>query len=308
MKHSGKLGSKKWLVIRHPPASRVILDESGAIAPRSQRHRLARAVTERQRDAMGVHRLESTTMTQRRIFIGDVHGHYEALMVLLDAIAPGATDRVYFVGDLVDRGPNSAQVIDFVMHSSYQCILGNHEQMFVEAIGNNQAFDFRQAWLYSGGKATLDSYKNGRVLPEHLEWLRSLPTYLDLGDIWLVHAGVDPRLPLEEQNAEQFCWIRDEFHSMSEPYFADKLIITGHTITFTIPGVMPGRLARGVGWLDIDTGAYHRQSGWLTGLDWSNEQVYQVHVRQLRVRQLPLAEAVTHVNPERISPRRLLAT
>ncbi|NJK99107.1 MAG: serine/threonine protein phosphatase [Spirulinaceae cyanobacterium RM2_2_10] len=246
-------------------------------------------------------------MTQRRIFIGDVHGHYEALMLLLEAIAPDETDQVYFVGDLVDRGPQSAQVIDFVMHSSYQCILGNHEQMLLEVAGNEPAPDhFRQAWLYSGGKATIDSYKNGHVLPEHLEWLRSLPTHLDLGDVWLVHAGVDPRLPLEQQSAEQFCWIRDEFHSIAQPFFADKLIVTGHTITFTIPGVMPGKLARGAGWLDIDTGAYHRQSGWLTGVDLSNEQVYQIHVRQGRLRQQSLAEATTSVNPTRISPRRAL--
>ncbi len=245
-------------------------------------------------------------MTQRRIFIGDIHGHYEALMLLLEGIAPNPSDQVYFVGDLIDRGPQSAQVVDFVMRSPYQCILGNHEQMLLEVMANNQAADFRQAWLYSGGKATLDSYKTGRVTLDHIDWLRSLPTHLDLGDVWLVHAGLDPRLPLHEQSAEQFCWIRDEFHSISEPFFADKLIIAGHTITFTIPGVMPGKLAQGAGWLDIDTGAYHRQSGWLTGLDLSNEQVYQVHVRQQRLRQLPLAEAVVQVNPARIAPRRVL--
>ncbi len=246
-------------------------------------------------------------MTQRRIFIGDVHGNYEALMRLLEAIDPEPSDAVYFVGDLVDRGAQSAQVVDFVMHSSCQCILGNHEQMFLEVMGNqNVPEHFRQAWLYSGGRATVESYKNGRVLPEHIEWLRSLPTYLDLGDVWLVHAGVDPRLPLSEQSAEQFCWIRDEFHSSREPYFPDKLIVTGHTITFTIPGVMPGKLARGEGWLDIDTGAYHRQSGWLTGLDLTHERVYQVHVRQQQVRQLSLAEATTKVKPAHIVPRRAL--
>ncbi len=87
-------------------------------------------------------------------------------------------------------------------------------------------------------------------------WFQSLPAYLDLGDIWLVHAGVQPEYPLEQQTNEQFCWIRNEFHAMTQPYFKDKLIITGHTLTFTFPDVKPGQLARGNGWLDIETGVY----------------------------------------------------
>jgi serine/threonine protein phosphatase 1 len=134
--------------------------------------------------------------------------------------------------------------------------------------------------------------------------MRSLPTYLDLGDTWLVHAGIHPRLPLEQQTSEQFCWIRDEFHGSLEPYFPDKLIVTGHTITFTLPGVLPGKVARGRGWLDIDTGAYHPKSGWMTGLDITNSLVYQVNTFRRRVRQIPLEEAVTQVEPSQLFPRR----
>lgn len=243
----------------------------------------------------------------RRIFIGDVHGHYDALMILLDAIAPDTEDRIYFVGDLVDRGPKSAQVVDFVMNSPCECILGNHEQMMVEVMSDPEIPEhFRQSWLYSGGHATLKSYGEKGIPEAHLAWMKNLPTHLDLGDIWLVHAGVDPRLPLEQQTSEQFCWIRDEFHSAGKPFFENKLIITGHTITFTIPGVMPGKLARGLGWLDIDTGAYHRQSGWLTGVDMLNKQVYQVNTRQQRLRSLTLEEAAIDIKPSRIMPRRLL--
>ncbi|MFM7786861.1 MAG: serine/threonine protein phosphatase, partial [Microcystis panniformis] len=97
---------------------------------------------------------------------------------------------------------------------------------------------------------------------EHINWFQSLPAYLDLGDIWLVHAGVHPEYPLEQQTNEEFCWIRNKFHTMTQPYFKDKLIITGHTLTFTFPDVKPGQLARGSGWLDIETGVYHPQSGW----------------------------------------------
>jgi serine/threonine protein phosphatase 1 len=154
--------------------------------------------------------------------------------------------------------------------------------------------------LYGGGQATVASYQEATIPQDHLDWFKALPTYLDLGNVWLTHAGVDPSLPLTEQTSEQFCWIRDEFHSIEQPYFRDKLIIIGHTITFTLPGVNPGYLAQGRGWLDIDTGAYHPRSGWLTGLDITNNLVYQANVFKKRVRTLSLEEAVINVDPAEI--------
>ncbi len=244
----------------------------------------------------------------RRIIIGDVHGNYEGLMALLEAIAPSQNDQIYFLGDLIDRGPNSAEVVNFVRQSHYHCLRGNHEQLLIDSFPDGRIhYPALQAWLYSGGQATLASYKQANLLLEHLEWIINLPLYLDLGDIWLVHAGVHPGLPIDQQNAYELCWIRDEFHSMPQPYFPDKTIITGHTITFTLPGVTPGKIAQGRGWLDIDTGAYHRRSGWLTALDWTNQQVYQVNVYHKTQRLLPLAETVTLVPPDAIIPRHSVA-
>ena len=245
------------------------------------------------------------TPSPRRIVIGDIHGHYSGLMTLLEAIAPGSDDQVYFLGDLIDRGPQSAQVIEFVKESSYQCILGNHEQLLLESFPNGQVYSpALQAWLQSGGRATIASYGQAGISLEHIEWLRTLPTYLDLGDLWLVHAGVHPDLSIEQQTSHEFCWIREEFHSSPQPYFANKLIITGHTITFTFPGVIPGAIARGQGWLCIDTGAYHPKSGWLTGLDVDNGKVHQVNVHTHAVRTLLLEEATTQIEPSRVISRR----
>lgn len=239
----------------------------------------------------------------RRIIIGDVHGHFDALLRLLESIAPDESDSVYFLGDLIDRGNQSKQLVDFVMRNRYRSILGNHEHMLLKAIGSGDISDYwLQNWLHSGGAETLLSYDN-HIPEEHIEWFRSLPDYLDLGDIWLVHAGVDPYLPLEQQTREQFCWIRDEFHAATRPYFEDKLIITGHTVTFSFPEVKPGKIARGVGWLDIETGAYHPKSGWLTALDITNRKVYQVHTEQKRVRVLPLEKALATIDPRRIAER-----
>lgn len=255
-------------------------------------------------------------MTGRRIFIGDIHGHYDGLMDLLDAVSPAEVDQVYFLGDLIDRGPSSAQVLQFVRQSGYQSLLGNHEQLLLEAFPDGQASaPALQAWLYSGGQSTLTSYDHPSDLLDQLEWIRTFPPYLDLGNIWLVHAGVHPDMTLEEQTTQEFCWIRDAFHSSAQPYFADKLILTGHTITFTFPGVSAGALVKGNGWLDLDTGAYHPKSGWLTALSVDTEEtltdsrlaeqtVYQINVFSHEVRSLPLGELMVTVDPARVRLRR----
>lgn len=245
-------------------------------------------------------------MTQRRIVIGDVHGHYYTLIKLLDEIAPNTDDQIYFLGDLIDRGSHSSQVVDLVINNNYQCLRGNHEEMLLnvfqeDTLGSDQLF---KAWFYSGGQSTLVSYQH-KLPPHHLQWFRNLPLYIDLGDFFLVHAGIDPKLPLDHQDSSQFCWIREDFHSMTEPYFPDKVIITGHTITFTFPGVNPGKIAQGVGWLDIDTGVYHSHSGWLTALDIDNSMVYQASVPLQRTRVMSLADAITPVTPEMVEQRRL---
>lgn len=243
-------------------------------------------------------------MAQRRIVIGDVHGHYSALMQLLEEIAPATDDAVYFLGDLIDRGPNSCQVLDFVRQSPYRCLLGNHEQMLLGSFPNGRIYQpCLDAWLQSGGRATLASYANGGIPRQHIEWLKTLPASIDLGDFWLVHAGVNPHLRPEQQTPQETCWIRDEFHRHPRPYFANKTIVTGHTITFTLPDVQPGQLARGPGWLGIDTGVYSVRSGWLTGIDLDNQLVYQANVWTDEVRVRPLEDAAYSIDPAKVQPR-----
>jgi serine/threonine protein phosphatase 1 len=245
--------------------------------------------------------------SSRRIVIGDVHGHYEGLRQLFSLLDLQEHDTVYFLGDLIDRGPASAQVVEFVRTHGYPCLLGNHEQMMQLAF-QSDADDFtRQGWLAAGGHSTLDSYRSCEdQVAQDLCWMETLPIYLDLGDFWLVHAGVHPHISLEQQSAQEFCWIRKEFHQMQQPFFTDKTILTGHTITFTFPGVEPGQLAQGVGWIDIDTGAYHPRSGWMTALDIVQKQVYQVNVFDRTSRIRPLSEAVTPIQP--LLPRQTSST
>jgi len=240
-------------------------------------------------------------MPQRRIVIGDVHGHYYALMSLMEAIAPSQDDQIYFLGDLIDRGPHSAQVVQHVIKNNYQCLLGNHEKMLLDAVGNGKVQrEELHIWLYCGGYSTLESYQNN-IPQEHINWFKSLPLYLDLQDIWLVHAGIDPKLTIAEQTSEQFCWIRKPFHGMTKPYFTDKLIVTGHTITFTLPGVKSGKVARGMGWIDIETGAYHPKSGWLTAFDVDQEKIHQINTKDRAYRCLNLKQAIVDIDPTKIN-------
>ena len=240
----------------------------------------------------------------RRIFIGDIHGHYDGLMNLLESIALTDADQVYFVGDLIDRGPKSAQVVEFVRKHRFPCVLGNHEQLLIEAFPNGEThMPAFQGWLYSGGQATLSSYESVDNLFDHLNWIKTLPYYIDLGDVWLVHAGVNPKRSLAEQTTHEYCWIRESFHGHEQRYFTDKLIITGHTITFTLPGVSPGQVAQGPGWLDIDTGAYHPKSGWLTAVDLDNEMIYQMNVYHHTLRMRALKEAISPIEQRKLRRR-----
>ncbi|MGV2832095.1 metallophosphoesterase family protein [Myxosarcina sp. GI1(2024)] len=232
----------------------------------------------------------------RQIVIGDVHGHYDTLITLLDSISPNSNDEIYFLGDLIDRGPKSAQVVELAIANNYQCLRGNHEEMLLNVVGSGEvSMDLYQSWLYSGGHATVASY-NSKIPQEHIDWMKKLPLYFDLGEFWLVHAGVHPQIPLSEQSSQEFCWIRAEFHGNKQPYFKDKLIITGHTITFTLPGVEPGQIAAGPGWLDIETGVYHHHSGWMSALDLTQQKVYQANSQDGRLRIMPLKKAIAYID------------
>lgn len=232
-----------------------------------------------------------------RFVFGDIHGQFDGLMNLLQFINYSPSDKLYFLGDLIDRGDRSADVVQWVIDNGHTCLRGNHEQMCLEAFASVQGSLTWKGWLMNGGAHTLSSYGKEKLPESHLAWMEQLPLYLDLGDTWLVHAGLNPNLPLELQGAAEFCWIREEFHSTTEPFFEDKIIITGHTITFVFPGVKPGNLVLGKGWLDIDTGGYHPKSGWLTALDLDSATVYQCNTFTNELRVNPLSEITTVIEP-----------
>jgi serine/threonine protein phosphatase 1 len=237
----------------------------------------------------------------RQIAIGDIHGHYDGMRQLVNFCDLKGQDRLYFLGDVIDRGPKSAQVVQWIQENKHPCLMGNHEIMLLHSFNDGDLDEVAlRHWLPSGGNTTLASYGDEGIPQSDIDWFASLPSYLDLGDFFLVHAGVDPFQSIDKQNNEQFCWIREKFFSSQFAYFPSKTIVTGHTITFTLPGVSPGEVAQGPGWINIETGAYHRKSGWMTALDMTNGIVYQVNVFTNKQRKRNLDRIAKEVEPNKV--------
>lgn len=236
---------------------------------------------------------------QRRLIVGDVHGHCEGLLHVLKLAGLKRGDQVYFLGDLIDRGPDSKGVLQFVREHNYPTLMGNHEELLLNALHGTAV----ALWLQNGGYSTVDQYGGYKAgldaLNAHRDWLEGLPHIIDLGDVLLVHAGLNHDADLEEQSTRDLMWIRDDFLYYPQPYFKDKTVLCGHTLTFTLrgaDGVIPvGQLASGPGWLGLETGAFHSKSGWLTCLDWDGQQVYQVNVLTGDEWVRSLSESVTDV-------------
>lgn len=219
---------------------------------------------------------------RRAYAIGDVHGRLDLLRQLIDQIAEddlarGPVERTTLIllGDYIDRGPDSAGVLDFVMRlgdwwPDSICLQGNHEEVFLMAArGDESALRFltriggRETLLsYGASEADLDTMTLGQLcdwltshIPEaHLAFIETMAEKVVIGDYLFVHAGIRPRVPLEEQETRDLRWIRDEFLTSNAAH--DHFVIHGHSIAADVEE-RPNRIG-------IDTGAY--ASGILTAV------------------------------------------
>ena len=184
--------------------------------------------------------------------IGDVHGFSVTLEALLDACDLSMNDRVVLLGDLIDRGPDSFDVVRIARcDPRIQCVKGNHEDMMVDGFkleSLTKPDSDMQTWLYNGGEATVASYirdytdEFGQEDSERLlaqveddkEWMKRLPSHILLNKWRLVHAGYDPRQELEGQDESVHLWIRRPFHSATKPIDEHRTVLFGHTPTMTL--------------------------------------------------------------------------
>ncbi|MDA7948718.1 MAG: serine/threonine protein phosphatase [Hyphomicrobiaceae bacterium] len=207
--------------------------------------------------------------------VGDVHGQLHLLDDILSQIVIDAdktsdvTKRfLVFVGDYIDRGPDSAGVIERLVSGlpdgfEAHCLMGNHEAILLDFLDDPTLLPH---WLRNGAAATLASYGVGApgedaplpafiqcrdqlfaALPlSHLAFLRGLPLSVKLGDYYFVHAGIRPGVPLDAQARNDALWIRDDFLDRDEDFGC--IVVHGHT-----PGPEPVERRNRIG---IDTGAW----------------------------------------------------
>jgi serine/threonine protein phosphatase 1 len=193
----------------------------------------------------------------KKIFaIGDIHGCYDRLKALMGKIPIDCSrDALVFIGDYIDRGPHSVEVVDYLIQLKNRFpevifLKGNHEDMLDKFISGADRFTY----LLNGGQQTLDSYltkpvqsESFPIPPDHMEFFKSLRLFYQTEEFIFVHAGLRPRVPLESQNTEDLLWIRDKF--VSSKYDFGKRVIFGHT-PLKKPLVEPNKIG-------IDTGAVY---------------------------------------------------
>ena len=191
--------------------------------------------------------------------IGDIHGCFdklESLIAACELLSEGDEARFVFIGDYVDRGPDSRKVIDFMIRSQLReperfiCLRGNHEAMLIDAANNDRSDRDLMNWWANGGEETLDSYginDPGALPAEHLAWMKALPLSFSDRKRLYVHAGVRPGVSIAGQTEKDLLWIREPFLSCEDDHGA--LVVHGHTPTKSgLPDLRSNRL-------NIDTGA-----------------------------------------------------
>ncbi|MES2096930.1 MAG: metallophosphoesterase family protein [Pseudomonadota bacterium] len=249
---------------------------------------LSKFLKKRQRAAAGSPEIPAG---QRVYAIGDIHGRLDLLddllaQVLEDDRARGAADTtLVFLGDLVDRGPDSAGVVERLLlfrdQAAVRFLMGNHEEVFLSALGGDaKALKF---FCRIGGRETIlsygvsqDSYNKldfaelgavlaARVPPAHRDFLAAFEDLIRIGDYVFVHAGIRPGIPLDEQRKSDLRWIREAFVDHRDPF--EAVVVHGHTIREDVEF-----LGNRIG---IDTGAFNTGKLSALGLEGQERWVLQ---------------------------------
>jgi serine/threonine protein phosphatase 1 len=168
--------------------------------------------------------------------IGDIHGSFDRLQELMQKIPIDfARDTLVFIGDYIDRGPASVEVVDYLIDLKKQVpqtifLKGNHEDMLEKYLDGTDRFTY----LLNGGQNTLDSYLSKNLQSElypipsdHMEFFKTLRLYYETEAYIFVHAGLRPKVPLASQETEDLLWIRDKF--IYSKYNFGKTVVFGHT-------------------------------------------------------------------------------
>lgn len=187
----------------------------------------------------------------RLLAFGDIHGCYRTLQNLLGKVNLRDDDELVFLGDYIDRGASSYEVIELLieLNKKYKCtfLKGNHEDMWIDYLQGEMRLSGYQLYFQNGGRSTLESYCQNLVdedgnqrragdglswdeLPEsHREFYDNLKVMHEDGEFVFVHAGIMPNLPLEDQEEQIMMWIRNEFVRFKGTVLFNRVVVHGHT-------------------------------------------------------------------------------
>lgn len=217
----------------------------------------------------------------RTFVVGDIHGCLRPLEALLDRLPITAGDELVFLGDYIDRGPQSRGVIDRLLrlrkeHARCVFLRGNHEDMFLDYLGLGGRHG--GSFLLNGGAATLQAYGRepeedpagvaSRLPAEHVAFLQELAFSHQAPGLVCVHAGLRPGVALEEQSDEDLLWIREPWTEWRHPW--EFTVVYGHTARKAVQVDLPWKLG-------IDTGAVY--GNLLTAVEAGAWRLYQAPSR-----------------------------
>lgn len=211
----------------------------------------------------------SVNQASRTFAIGDIHGCDTALQTLLNRLDLQSTDRLIFLGDYIDRGPNSRAVVETLLdlqtRCRVDCLAGNHEWILM-GVATGQ-FDI-ETWKTVGGDTTLASYGGGiqNIVLKHGHFFQSLQRWAETQDFLFVHASYDPLQPMDMQSDHDLFWKRSDPLTVG-PHQSGKTVVCGHTPQVSGEVSDHGHL------ILLDT--YCFGSGWLSALDVESMMVYQ---------------------------------
>ncbi len=209
---------------------------------------------------------------KNRWVIPDIHGCVKTLKTLVEnQIKPSKHDGLFFLGDYIDRGPDSKGVIDYIRHLQEEeynvnLLLGNHEDYCLQAVhaetnrkkflGMKKQNHIRKEWEKHGGKETQESFgiKNLKDFPQdYIDWMKSLEPYIELDDFVLVHAGLnfDIKDPFEDVRA--MLWLRD--FKVKPEKIKNKTVIHGH-VPVSLDFIDMTLKSESYGFIDLDNGVY----------------------------------------------------
>lgn len=204
--------------------------------------------------------------------VGDIHGLLDKLKMLIDSLPIKKNDLLIFLGDYIDRGPNSKEVVDFLINLKKErdekltiFLKGNHESMFLDYLEGRNI----ETFFYNGGRETIKSYSQDGVFSvplEHMNFFKNLLPFYQTENYIFVHAGLRPGVAIDNQVEEDLCWIRSDF--IFSDYNFGKKVIFGHTPSKTF---MPYFDKYKIG---IDTGAIY--GGFLSAIMLPDEKIFSI--------------------------------